>query len=141
MAAINPYLNFLGNTEDVFNFYKPVFGGEFAMLQRFSDTSEGEKLQDADKSKIMHIALPIGCGNVLMDTDALESMGPSLIMGNNFSISINTDSKEEATKIFNGLSEGGKIEMPLTDTFWGAYFGMFADKYGIQWMVSYEQKK
>ncbi len=138
MATMNPYLNFKGNTEEAFNFYKSVFGGEFMTLQRFKDTPAADKIPANEKAKIMHVALPIGKGNVLMGTDALESMGQKLTIGNNFYISINAESKEEAEKLFNGLSAGGKIEMPLQDAFWGAYFGMFTDKFGIQWMVNYD---
>lgn len=141
MATMNPYVNFNGNTEEAFNFYKSVFGGEFTMLQRFKDTPEASKFSAEDGEKIMHVALPIGKGNVLMATDMLESMGQKLIEGNNFSISLQADSKEEAARLYNGLSQGGKIEMPLGDAFWGAYFGMFADKFGIQWMVNYEYPK
>ena len=137
MATINLYLNFQGNTEEAFNFYKSVFGGEFTSLQRFKDTPEAGKIPASEQEKIMHIALPIGKGNVLMATDALESMGHKVIAGNNFSISIQAESKEEAERLYNGLSAGGKIEMPLQDMFWGAYFGMFTDKFGIRWMVNY----
>lgn len=139
MASINPYLNFAGNTEDAFNFYKSVFGGEFMVLQRFKDVP-GMEIAEGDREKIMHVSLPIGNGNILMATDALESMGQSLTIGNNFSISISTASKDEATALFSALSESGKIEMPLQDTFWGAYFGMFTDKFGIQWMVNFDYK-
>ncbi len=138
MATLNPYLNFNGNTEEAFNFYKSVFGGEFVMLQRFKDTPEAEKLSPADQEKIMHVALPIGKGNILMATDALESMGQKLISGNNFYLSLQAESKAEAERLFNGLSAGGKIELALQDVFWGAYFGMFADRFGIQWMVNYD---
>ncbi|HEX8366926.1 MAG TPA: VOC family protein [Pyrinomonadaceae bacterium] len=143
MATINPYLNFNGNTEEAFNFYKSVFGGEFATLMRFKDISEsggcdGAKVSENDLEKIMHIALPIGNGNVLMATDALESMGQKLLEGNNYSISVSAESKDEADKLFTGLSEGGKAEMPLADAFWGAYFGMTQDKFGVRWMVSYD---
>ena len=144
MANINPYINFNGNTEEAFNFYKAVFGGEFASLVRFGNTPgceempEGKQVSEADKEKITHIALPIGNGDVLMATDALESMGQKLTEGNNFSISVSAESREEAEKLFNGLSEGGKVEMPLADAFWGAYFGMLQDKFGIRWMVSYD---
>ena len=141
MATINPYLNFNGNTEAAFNFYKSVFGGEFTTLQRFSDVPDlpgGEVLTDADKNGIMHISLPIGKGNTLMATDVLASAGHPKAAGNNVSLSLNVDSKEEADKLFNGLSAGGTIEMPLADAFWGAYFGMFKDKFGIQWMVNYD---
>lgn len=138
MAAINPYLNFPGNTEEVFNFYKSVFGGEFGMVQRFKDSPETSNVPENEKDKIMHISLPIGNGNVLMATDALESQGHKVEQGNNFYICINADSKSETEKLFNGLSSGGKIEMPLENTFWGAYFGMFTDKFGIKWMVNHD---
>jgi PhnB protein len=139
MATINPYLNFAGNTEEAFTFYKSVFGGEFMTLQRFKDVP-GIDVAGEDREKIMHVSLPIGNGNVLMATDALESMGQTLNAGNNFSISINAASKEEATSLFTALSEGGKVVMPLEDAFWGAYFGMFTDKFGIQWMVNFDYK-
>jgi PhnB protein len=138
MVTMNPYLNFNGNTEEAFSFYKSVFGGEFTMLQRFKDTPDAGKMSDNDREKIMHVALPIGKGNVLMATDILESMGQKLIEGNNFSISLQAESKEEAERLYNALSRGGKIEMALGDAFWGAYFGMFTDRFGIQWMVNYE---
>ena len=141
MATINPYLNFLGNTEEVFNFYKSVFGGEFAAFVRFKDMPGAGPIPEADANKIMHVALPIGKGNVLMGTDALESMGHTLTTGDNISLSITPESKEEADKIFNGISAGGKIEMPLADAPWGAYFGMANDKYGIKWMVNFEYPK
>jgi PhnB protein len=141
MATINPYLNFPGNTEEAFNLYRSVFSGEFITLQRFKDTPEAGKMPAEDGEKIMHIALPVGKGNILMATDALESLGQKLHTGNNMYISLTADSKEEADKIFNGLSAGGKIEMPLQDTFWGAYFGIWADKFGVQWMVNYDYPK
>lgn len=146
MATINPYLNFNGNTEEAFNFYKSVFGGEFAMVMKFGEMPgcdempEGKQISEADKDKIMHIALPIG-NSVLMATDALESMGQKLTEGNNYSISIGADSKEEADKLFGGLSEGGAVEMPLADAFWGDYFGMLQDKFGVRWMVSYDKNR
>jgi len=138
MATINPYLNFMGNTEDAFNFYKSVFGGKFAVLQRFKDIPDGDKMPTEDQQKIMHVALPIGSGYVLMASDSLESMGHTLTTGNNFQLSVGTESREEADALFNGLSEGGTIEMPLEDTFWGAYFGMFTDKFGVKWMINYD---
>lgn len=141
MAKINPYLSFKGNTEEAFNFYKSVFGGEFAMLQRFGEmpTQEGgEELSGEDKNKIMHIALPISDGHVLMATDAIGEHADKVEAGNNISLSISADTKPEADKIFNGLSARGTISMPLTDTFWGAYFGMCQDKFGIKWMVNYD---
>ncbi len=142
MANINPYLNFVGNTEEAFNFYKSVFGGEFATVMRFGETPGCDEMSIAEdeKDKIMHIALPIG-GNVLMATDMLESMGQKLETGNNFSIAIDAESKEEADKIFDGFAEGGKVEMPLADAFWGAYFGMLTDKFGIRWMVNFDYNK
>ncbi len=141
MANINPYLYFLGNTEEAFNFYKSVFGGEFATHMRFKDlpNQEGcENMSDEELGKIMHIALPISDGNVLMATDAIGEHAKDAVFGNNISLSVNTDSKEEADKIFIGLSEGGTVTMPLSDTFWGAYFGMLEDKFGIRWMVNYD---
>ena len=142
MALINPYLNFNGNTEEAFNFYKSVFGGEFAMVSRFKDmpNSSPVPLSDDDGNKIMHISLPIGKSNVLMATDMLESMGQKMESGNRFSISISAESKEEADKLFNGLSEGGKIEMPIADSPWGSYFGMFKDKYDISWLVDFDPR-
>jgi len=137
MKAVNSYLNFPGNTEEAFNFYKSVFGGEFVGLTRFKDTPEGAKLNAKEKEMLMHVSLPIGKGNVLMGTDAIESMGHKINTGTNYHLCIEADSKAEAEKIFNGLSTGGKVTMPLADTFWGAYFGMLNDKFGIQWMVNY----
>ena len=139
MAAINPYLNFNGNTEEAFNFYKSVFGGEFLAVMRFKDNAECAQVSESDKNRIMHIALPIGNGNILMATDSLESLGQKLTVGNNFYICLSPESKAEAEKLFNGLSAGGKIEMPLQDMFWGAYYGSFADKFGVQWMVNYDK--
>ena len=141
MATLNPYLNFKGNTEEAFNFYKSVFGGEFIVLQRFKDTPEADRVPPADKEKIMHVSLPIGKGNILMATDAIESMGHKLTVGNNFSLSISADSEKEADKLFNGLSAGGKVEVPMSKMFWGAYFGMFTDKFDIKWMINYDYPK
>jgi PhnB protein len=138
MATVNPYLNFNGNTEEAFNFYKSVFGGEFITVQRFKDTPEADKIPEADRDKIMHIALPIGKGTILMATDALESMGHPLTVGNNFYMSVNANSEKEADKIFKALSAGGRITIPIEKAFWGAYFGMFTDKFGIQWMINYD---
>ena len=137
MTTINPYLNFAGNTEEAFNFYKSVFGGEFAMIQRFRDTPDGSKMSPELQNKIMHVSLPIGKNNILMATDACEEMGFQVTQGNNFYICIGPDSKEEADKLFNGLSDGGKINTPLQEMFWGAYYGDLTDKFGIKWMVNY----
>lgn len=139
MAKSQVYLNFNGNTEEAFNFYRSVFGGEFSILKRFKDIPEGNKISENYAEKIMHIRLPISDGYDLMATDALESMGQKLNVGNNFYISINTDSREEADRIYNALSVDGKVEMPLADTFWGDYFGMFKDKFDIQWMITFEK--
>jgi PhnB protein len=141
MKAFNPYLNFNGNTEEAFNFYKSVFGGEFAMLMRFRDAPGNENMPADVLDKIMHIALPIGNGNMLMATDSLESLGQKLVQGNNHYFNISTGSKEEADDIYAKLSVNGKIEMPLQDTFWGAYYGAFADQFGIQWMINYDYPK
>ena len=143
MAAVNAYLNFQGNTEEAFTFYKSVFGGEFVTLQRFKDTPHGDKMSAADREKIMHVALPVGQGTMLMGTDTLESMGQSVTFGTNISLAVNPDSEADATQIFNGLSTGGKVTMPMEKAFWGAYFGMLTDRFGILWMVNYDlnQKK
>ena len=141
MATINPYLNFKGNAEEAFNFYRSVFGGEFLMIQRFKETPEGDKMPANEGEKIMHMALPIGKGNVLMASDALGSMGQSLTEGNNFYISVNADNKHEAEHLYNGLSEGGQVTMPLHNAFWGDYFGMLTDKFGIQWMISHHPEQ
>ena len=141
MVAVNPYLNFNGNTEEAFNFYKMVFGGEFVTVMRFKDMEETGNLPEADRSKIMHIALPLGKSNVLMGTDSLESMGRQLTTGNNFYISINTGTKDEADQLFTGLSNSGKVEMPMQDSFWGDYFGMLKDQFGVQWMISFNGKE
>jgi PhnB protein len=141
MTTISPYLNFNGNTEEAFNFYKSVFGGEFLAVMRFKENSDCKDWSEADKERIMHIALPIGNGSVLMATDSLESLGQKLSVGNNFYIAISPESKEEADRLFHGLSAGGKIAMPMQDMFWGAYYGSFADKFGIQWMVNFTKSR
>jgi PhnB protein len=138
MVTVNPYLNFSGNTEEAFNFYKSVFGGEFITLQRFKDTPEAHRVPADELDKIMHVALPLGQGNILMATDALESMGHKLIPGNNFSLTVNAGSEAEADQLFNALAAGGQATVPLEKTFWGAYFGMLTDQFGIQWMVNYD---
>jgi len=140
MPAINPYLNFPGNTEDAFNFYKSVFGGEFLTLQRFKDTPDSGNLPTGVENQVMHVALPIGKNNILMGTDAPESMGFSLTVGTNQYICISPDSREEATKLFDGLSAGGKVEMDLQDMFWGAYYGSLTDRFGVKWMVNYSKQ-
>ena len=142
MASINPYIHFNGNAEEAFTFYKSVFGGEFAAVARFKDLSSTEHpVADKEANKIMHIALPIGKNSVLMGSDTPEFMGRHNENENRSKISITTESKEEANKLFSGLSAGGKVEMPIGDSPWGSYFGMFRDKYGIEWMVDFSKPK
>ena len=139
MPTINPYLNFPGNTEEAFNFYKSVFGGEFKMVSRFGDMPDAPNMPPDTKNMIMHIALPIG-NNVLMATDAVPSMGFNLQLGNNSYVCITHDSSEQAEQYFNGLAEGGKITQQLQDMFWGAYYGELTDKFGTRWMINLESK-
>lgn len=140
MALINPHINFNGNAEEAFNFYKSVFGGEFSQLMRFKDLPDpGFTIPENDANKIMHIALPIG-GNFLMANDVPEHMGKTNENENRSKIVISAESQEEADKLFNGLSAGGQIEMPIGNSPWGSYFGMFRDKYGIEWMVNFDPK-
>ena len=138
MANINPHINFNGNAEEAFNFYKSVFGGEFARVMRFKDLASAEfPVAENEENKIMHIALPIG-KNVLMANDVPEILGRTNENENRSKIVISAESKEEADKLFHGLSAGGQIEMPISDSPWGSYFGMFRDKYGIEWMVDFD---
>ncbi len=142
MIKFNPYLNFAGNTEEACNFYKSVFGGEFTSVIRFRDMPiEGVTISKEDENKIMHIGLPIGKDQMLMATDSLESLGHKMIQGNNVHLSLHTDSKKEADRLFTALSEGGKIEMQISDQPWGDYFGSFKDKFGINWMINYHEEK
>lgn len=136
MKIVNPYLNFPGNTEEAFNFYKSVFGGDFAFLMRFKDTPRPEGAPESAQDGIMHIALKLG-ETTLMGTDTVEAMGHSVTIGNNVNLSLEADSREEAERIFNGLSQGASNIMPLQDQFWGAYWGALKDKYGICWMISH----
>lgn len=145
MARVSTYLNFSNTTEEAFNFYKSVFGGEFGGggIARFGDipASDGmPPIAEADKNLVMHIELPILGGYVLMGTDAPESMGFTVISGNNVHINLEPDTRAETKKLFDSLSPGGKITMPLQDTFWGAYYGSCTDKFGIQWMVNCYEK-
>ena len=139
MALINPHINFNGNAEEAFIFYKSVFGGEFAKIMRFKDMASAEfPVADHEANKIMHIALPIG-KSILMANDVPEILGRTNENENRSKIVISAESKEEADKLFNGLSVGGQIEMPISESPWGSYFGMFRDKYGIEWMVDFDQ--
>ena len=138
MAQINPYINFNGNAEEAFLFYKSVFGGEFGQVTRFKEMESAEfPIPESEANKIMHITLPIG-QNVLMGNDVPEFMGKVNENENRSKIAISTESKEEADKIFNGLSAGGTVEFPISDSPWGSYFGMFRDKYGIEWTVDFD---
>ena len=138
MTTLSPYINFNGNAEEAFNFYKSVFGGEFAKIMRFKDLASAEfPVPEHEANKIMHIALPIG-NSVLMANDVPEILGQTNENENRSKIVISAESKEEADKLFNGLSAGGQVEMPISDSPWGSYFGMFRDKYGIEWMVDFD---
>lgn len=139
MALINPHVNFNGNAEEAFTFYKSVFGGEFEKIIRFKDLANDEfPVAEKEENKIMHITLPIGKTNRLMGNDVPEVLGKVNEQENRSKISISTESREEADKLFNGLSAGGAVEFPIGDSPWGTYFGMFRDKYGIEWMVEYD---
>ena len=141
MTTTNTYLNFNGNCEEAFLHYQSVFGGEFAYLGRFGEmpASEDYKVAESDKDKIMHISLPIG-SSILMGSDVGAEWAPTYKQGNNFSISISATSKEEADRIFNALAKGGQVAMPMNQTFWGDYFGMMTDKFGVNWMMSFNEK-
>ena len=140
MTTINPWIYFNGNAEEAFTFYKSVFGGKFTKLSRLKDLAGPEfPVAEKDANKILYIALPIGI-NILKGNDIPESMGRVNENENRSKISVNADSKEEANRLFNGLSAGGTVEMPIADSPWGSYFGMFRDKFGIEWMVEFDQK-
>ena len=138
MTTVNVYLNYLGNCEEAFLFYQSVFGGAFSTFSRFSSIPEDAEMPPVPeelKDKIMHISLPISTETMLMGSDTGGEWGPPFKQGNNFAVSITADSKEKANLLFDQLSAGGTVAMPLEDTFWGDYFGMFEDKFGINWMV------
>ena len=144
MGRVSTYLNFVRNTEEAFNFYKSVFGGEFAGgIHRFSDIPPQEghpPLADSDKQLVMHIELPILGGHVLMGTDAPETMGFTLKPGNNVHLNLEPDTRGEADRLFAALSAGGKVSMPLQEMFWGDYFASFTDRFGIGWMINCRSK-
>ncbi len=141
MALINPYIHFNGNAEEAFTFYKSIFGGEFATVMRFKDLANSDyPISENEANKIMHIALPIGKYNILMGSDTPEGMGKHSENETRSKISLSAETKEEADKLFNGLSAGGHVEMPIQESAWGSYFGMFRDKYGFEWMVDYDPK-
>jgi PhnB protein len=142
MTKLHTYLNFAGNAQEAFDFYKSVFGGDFSSVVRFRDLPmEGVTIPEDDQDKMMHISLPIGEDNILMASDALESLGQQLVQGNNVYISVQPTSREEADRIFTALSEGGDIEMPIADQVWGDYFGSLKDKFGVLWMVNYGEPR
>jgi PhnB protein len=141
MAKLNPYLNFDGKAEEAFNFYRSIFGGEFVGgINRMGDAPGTENLPVEEKNRVMHIALPVG-RDLLMASDICPSFGQHLIVGNNNYVSIFPESREEADRLFKGLSEGGTVEMPMEDQFWGAYYGSFQDKFGTYWMVNYTEQR
>jgi len=140
MTTVNVYLTFNGNCLEAFTFYKSVFGGEFPHVAHFGEMPPQEgmpPLSEAEKKLIMHISLPIGGETRLMGSDTAGEWAANFVEGNNFSIYVGTDSKAEADRIFRALSEGGIITTPITDTFWGDYFGMLTDSFGIAWMIGY----
>jgi PhnB protein len=140
MATINPHINFNGNAEEAFEFYRSVFGGEFAKVVRFKDLSiPGFQVAEKEKDKIMHIALPIG-KNILIANDIPEFMGRVSESENRSKICVSAENRAEADKLFNGLSVGGNVEMPIGDSPWGTYFGMFRDKYGIEWEIDFDSR-
>ncbi len=141
MIKVNPYLNFNGTTEAAFIFYQSVFGGEFLTLQRFKETPFAGQMSDSEQEMIMHISLAIAKDTILMATDALESQGQTLVTGNNVSLAITPESLEEGREYFAKLSEGGQVTMPLEKMFWGAYFGMVIDQFGILWMVDFSEEQ
>ncbi len=138
MAKMHPYLNFDGNAQEAFDFYKSVFGGDFSAVHKMNEAPGTEELPEEERNRLMHIALPIDAHTTLMASDTMPSMGHTLNVGNNVHISLHPESREEADKLYNGLSQGGEIEMPMQDTFWGAYYGNFKDKYGVRWMINHE---
>jgi PhnB protein len=145
MARTGTYLNFPRNTEEAFNFYKSVFGGDFVdgKINRFGGIpaqNDAPPMREEDKNLVMHVALPILGGHLLMGTDAPESMGFKVNPGNNIYISLHPDSRAEADRLFAALSNGGEVEMPMKDMFWGDYYGSFTDKYGIRWMVNFAKQ-
>jgi PhnB protein len=143
MTKVNAYITFNGNCEEAFSFYKSVFGGEFLYIGRYKDIppTDRQTFQVQDDQKIMHVTLPIGKETILMGCDSPQADGQGIIFGNNISLSVNMDNKEEADRIFSELSVGGQIKMPMTDTFWGAYFGVFTDRFGINWLISCESNE
>lgn len=144
MTTVNIYLTFNGNCEEAFNFYKSAFGTDFSYIGRFKDMPPQENMPPVTEeigNRIMHISLPISNETMIMGSDTGGEWAFAIQQGNNFSISISTDTRNEADRLFNALSDGGNVTMPLGDTFWGDYFGMFTDKFGVNWMMSFNEAK
>ncbi len=143
MTVINPYLTFNGNCEEAFDYYRKVFGGEFTYIGRFSDMPENQQhnLSEEDKNRIMHVTLPISKETVLMGSDAMKGYNEKFEPGTAISLSITASSNKEADRIFQLLADGGKKIIPMERTFWGAYFGIVSDKFGISWMISSYKNK
>ena len=135
--SLNTYLTFNGNCREAFEFYRSVFGGDYPFLQTFGDAPQEMGVPDAEKDLIMHVSLPVG-SSMLMGSDSCSAFGPPAEIGNNFAISIEVDSREKCDEYLAKLSEGGTVKMPMQDTFWGAYFGTWVDKFGVNWMVNYQ---
>ena len=134
--SLSTYLTFDGNCREVFEFYRSVFGGEFQSFQTFADAPPDLPVPEAEKNQVMHVSLPIG-SSVLMGSDRGTGFGPPIVVGNNFSIALDGESREDVDRVFAALSEGGNVIMPLQETFWGAYYGLWTDKFGINWMANY----
>ena len=139
MTKVNPYLTFDGNTEEAFNFYKSVFGGDFETVMRWKDNPQCEGMSDEEKNKIMHIAIMVG-DSVIMGSDFLSMHGEQYTRGNAYTVAIMPDSREEADRLFAGLSVGGTVVMPMTEMFWGGYFGAFGDKFGVKWLINHDAR-
>jgi len=141
VTQINPYISFDGNAEEAMNFYSSVFGSDLATVMRWKDNPQCADMPEAEKNKVMHAALPIG-DSMLMASDSVGMPGQEYTPGNNFTIAVGPDSRDEADQLFTALSEGGKADMPMTDMFWGGYFGSLTDKFGVRWLINYaEQNK
>lgn len=132
--SLSTYLTFNGNCREAFEFYRSVFGTEFVVLSTFAEAPEDMEVPDADRDKVMHVTLPIG-SSVLMGSDN-DPTGPPVVVGNNFSISVDTEGREESDDLIGKLAAGGTVSMPMQETFWGSYFGLCTDKFGVNWMVS-----
>lgn len=144
MTTVNIYLTFNGNCEEAFNFYRSVFGGEFGYVARFGEMPLQEgvpPVPDSEKNKIMHISLPVSKETCLMGCDSSAALGEVTVVGNNFSITVNGNDKAEADRLFNELSERGKITLPIEHTFWGSYYGLLTDKFGINWMINFSEDR